>query len=283
MAVLLEAPYSQLFDANGNPLTGGKVYTYAAGTTTPKATYTDAAESAQASNPIILDAAGRAEIWVTGSYNFKVTTAADVEIRTTPNYSAYTAGGDMTKAVYDPANIAQQVVGLSAVQTLTNKSGATAAIGTNDIGLATNAFATRSGGTFATGSLSVTSNTTLANVTGVTYTFAAGATYQFRIYGSVTSGSTGGWKLGVATTSAFTAFQAFGYTDNANAFVGTGQGISGPGTLVAGAFTGGAHFLYEGYFVANLAGTFTLQFAQNTSNATPSVLNFAAMQINQTA
>ena len=30
----------QFFDNNGAPLTGGKLYTYAAGTTTPQATYT---------------------------------------------------------------------------------------------------------------------------------------------------------------------------------------------------------------------------------------------------
>jgi hypothetical protein len=33
-------PGAQFFDDNGDPLTGGKVYTYAAGTTTPLATYT---------------------------------------------------------------------------------------------------------------------------------------------------------------------------------------------------------------------------------------------------
>jgi len=75
----------------------------------------------QATNPIILDSAGRAAIWIVGTYRFDVKTSADVLIRSVDAVPAFTAGGDMTKAVYDPANIAQQVVGLSAVQTVTNK------------------------------------------------------------------------------------------------------------------------------------------------------------------
>ena len=57
---------AQFFDDSGNPLTGGKVYTYAAGTTTPAATYTTSAGTVANTNPIILDAAGRTpnEIWL---------------------------------------------------------------------------------------------------------------------------------------------------------------------------------------------------------------------------
>ena len=40
MAVLAVPPFLQFLDSDGNPLAGGKVYTYAAGTTTPKATST---------------------------------------------------------------------------------------------------------------------------------------------------------------------------------------------------------------------------------------------------
>lgn len=64
----------QFFDNNGNPLTGGKLYTYAAGTTTPQATYTSAAGTTAHTNPIILDAAGRVpsgEIWLTDSVSYK--------------------------------------------------------------------------------------------------------------------------------------------------------------------------------------------------------------------
>lgn len=57
---MLAGAGAQFFDNNGDPLTGGKLYTYAAGTTSPQATYTSAAGVSAHSNPIILDAGGRA-------------------------------------------------------------------------------------------------------------------------------------------------------------------------------------------------------------------------------
>lgn len=122
MATPLQAPYAQFFDSNGDPLSGGKVYFYEAGTTTPKDTYTDAGGLTPAANPVVLDSSGRAAIWITGTYRVDVYTSADVLVRSVDSIPAFTAGGDMTKAVYDPANIAQQVVGTTAVQTLTNKT-----------------------------------------------------------------------------------------------------------------------------------------------------------------
>ena len=69
------APYVvwQLLDDNGDPLSNGKVYTYEAGTTTDKATYTDSTEATANANPVILDSAGRANIWLEdGAYKFVV-------------------------------------------------------------------------------------------------------------------------------------------------------------------------------------------------------------------
>jgi hypothetical protein len=75
----------QFFDNNGNPLTGGKIFTFAAGTTTPQATYTSAGGATPHANPIILDAAGRVpggEIWLTDGlqYKFVIKTSTDVQI-----------------------------------------------------------------------------------------------------------------------------------------------------------------------------------------------------------
>lgn len=75
----------QFFDNNGDPLTGGKIYTYAAGTTTPSPTYTTSGGTTPHSNPIILDAAGRVpsgEIWLTdgAQYKFVIKTSTDVQI-----------------------------------------------------------------------------------------------------------------------------------------------------------------------------------------------------------
>ena len=63
----------QFFDNNGNPLVGGKLYTYSAGTTTPQVTYASALGNTPNSNPIILNGGGRvpAEIWLTDGLEYK--------------------------------------------------------------------------------------------------------------------------------------------------------------------------------------------------------------------
>jgi len=79
----------QFFNNDGTVLSGGKIYTYAAGTTTPKATYTTSAGNIAHLNPIILDSAGRVpggEIWLLAStYKFVLNTSADVLIATYDN------------------------------------------------------------------------------------------------------------------------------------------------------------------------------------------------------
>lgn len=82
------APYAtpQFLDDDGNPLAGGKLYTYEAGTSTPKATYTDSTGNTANANPVVLDSNGRADIWLdTGSYKFTLNTSADVLVKTVDN------------------------------------------------------------------------------------------------------------------------------------------------------------------------------------------------------
>jgi microcystin-dependent protein len=55
-------------DANGLPLSAGCVYFYTPGTLVPKATYTDSSQTISNTNPVQLDAAGRAIIYGTGTY-----------------------------------------------------------------------------------------------------------------------------------------------------------------------------------------------------------------------
>lgn len=66
---------AQFFTNTGAVLTGGKLYTYLAGTTTPAVTYTTSAANTSWTNPIVLDSAGRVsgsgEIWLTVGYNYK--------------------------------------------------------------------------------------------------------------------------------------------------------------------------------------------------------------------
>jgi hypothetical protein len=63
----------QFFDDNGNPLSGGLLYTYEAGTTTPVTTYTSSSGATANANPVVLDAAGRVpeQIWLNTAYVYK--------------------------------------------------------------------------------------------------------------------------------------------------------------------------------------------------------------------
>ena len=100
----------QFFDDSGNPLSGGKLYSYAAGTTTPQATYTSASGATAHTNPIVLNSAGRVatgEIWLTASQNYKfvLKTSTEVTIATWDNITGINGTGITTNAasvVYDP-------------------------------------------------------------------------------------------------------------------------------------------------------------------------------------
>jgi hypothetical protein len=65
---------AQLFDNNGVILSGGKIFTYAAGSSTPQTTYTSVTGITPHANPIILDSAGRVpggEIWIKDGFSYK--------------------------------------------------------------------------------------------------------------------------------------------------------------------------------------------------------------------
>lgn len=74
--------YTQFFDANGDPMSGAKLYFYEAGTTTPKDTYTDYTLGTPNANPVEADADGRmGGIWLgPGAYKAILKTAGDATI-----------------------------------------------------------------------------------------------------------------------------------------------------------------------------------------------------------
>jgi hypothetical protein len=88
---------AQFFTNSGIPLAGGKLYTYAAGTTTPAVTYTSSSGATPHSNPIILNSAGRVatgEIWLNPSpYKFLLKDSNDVLIATYDNIWGIGAAG----------------------------------------------------------------------------------------------------------------------------------------------------------------------------------------------
>jgi len=72
---LSPSPVFRAYDNNGLPLVGGKLTTYAAGTTTKQATYVDSTQTTQNTNPITLNFRGECALWLdpTLSYKFLLT------------------------------------------------------------------------------------------------------------------------------------------------------------------------------------------------------------------
>lgn len=161
MAVLAPEPKAQFFYADGTPLIGGKVYTYAAGTTTPLATFTDASALTPNTNPVILDTRGECNLWFATATSYKVILkdADDNLIWSVDNISTYgtiasqnfnnvnitggvisgiTATFNVTGDLYGNADTVTNGVYLNAIQTLTNKTltgiGTTSTINDPDTG-----------------------------------------------------------------------------------------------------------------------------------------------------
>jgi hypothetical protein len=122
-ASLSAVPKLQFFDNSGNPLVNGKLYTYAAGTTTPLATYTDSTASTPNTNPIILNSRGEANVWLAStSYKFVLKTSADAEIYTVDNITnaintsqILAAGGSAANPAYTFASDSDTGMYLAAV------------------------------------------------------------------------------------------------------------------------------------------------------------------------
>lgn len=80
---------SQFVDTNGNPLSGGKINTYLAGTSTPATTYTTNLGTVAQANPVVLNARGLPAnpIWLGNdvSYKFVLTDSADTVLMTVDN------------------------------------------------------------------------------------------------------------------------------------------------------------------------------------------------------
>jgi len=93
--LLSPPPKLQFFNANGNPLVGGKVFTYEAGTTTPLVTYQDQGGTVANTNPVVLDSRGEANIWLNPVVlaKFILTDDVDAEIWSVDNIGTVIVSG----------------------------------------------------------------------------------------------------------------------------------------------------------------------------------------------
>lgn len=93
-AGLLPVPKARFFDLAGNPLAGGLLYTYQAGTTTPLTTYTSFAANVANTNPVVLDSAGYADVWLNGVYKFVLQNSSGVQQWSEDNIAGSGAGSN---------------------------------------------------------------------------------------------------------------------------------------------------------------------------------------------
>ena len=77
-AQLSPQPTLQFFNNNATFLAGGQLSTYAAGTSTPQATYTDSTQTTVNANPVILNARGEAAVWFNPALSYKLVLADSV-------------------------------------------------------------------------------------------------------------------------------------------------------------------------------------------------------------
>lgn len=119
---------------------------------------------------------------------------------------------------------------------------------------------------------SVTSSTTLTNITGLTYNVQAGATYQLRALLFTTSNSAGGVKAAIGGTATATSIVYEGFTYNATTL--SAQTRASALATAVGAVTSvtAASIEIEGTITVNASGTLTVQFAQNASSGSASTV-----------
>lgn len=101
----------RFFDANGTPLAGGLLYSYAANTSTPLGTYSNQ-DGATNTNPVELDANGEADVWIDPglSYKFELHDADDVPISTVDEVNLFVEAGQLADDAVTTDAIADEAV-----------------------------------------------------------------------------------------------------------------------------------------------------------------------------
>ncbi len=121
---------------------------------------------------------------------------------------------------------------------------------------------------------SVTSSATLINVTGLSVNAAPARTYSFNAYLNCTCAAAGGVKAAIGGTCTATNLIYDGWVRETNGIKGQANSTTLGGAVASSTTTATSGIVIEikGTITSNATGTLTVQFAQNTSNATASVV-----------
>ena len=237
---LTPSPYQTVLDSDGDPVSGAKVNTYLAGTTTAASTYTTSGGDVANANPIVADSAGRFVAYLSAglSYKFVITTSADVAVDEQDNVLAVPGSSvnlDITGTAGE-ALAAGQVCYISATGDAAGTAGlwyladadlAYSSTGAVEIGIAVSAIAINTSGTIRIAGEATTATST---VVGTPYYVSATA-------GAITSSAPALARLvGIAPTTSSLILNANTLTIP----VPVSQGGTGKTTLTAyGVLLGG--------------------------------------------
>lgn len=224
MATVLLSPVGngqQFFDNSGNILSGGLIYQYQAGSSTPLATYTTVNGDIANSNPIILNSAGRCdnEIWMqTGySYKFILQTSTGVTLQTLDNLYPI-----LQSSSGSAATVPTGLIAIWSGATGSIPSGWTLCNGTNGTPDLRNSFIIGAGSTYAVGQTGGTADAIVVShthtITDPGHVHNTTSTGTGALLNAAANGTTG------ASTST-TATATTGITANTAGTSGTGANL----------------------------------------------------------
>lgn len=112
-------PKQKFFDNSGVPLTGGKLFTYAAGTATKLTTYTDSTGNTANNNPIILNSRGECDLWFDPAqvYKLVLSPSTDTDPPSSPIWSVDQVVSPAAQTVLQVASYGANVANSAAANT----------------------------------------------------------------------------------------------------------------------------------------------------------------------
>jgi hypothetical protein len=176
MAIVFRLPAAQVVDANGNPLSGAKLYFYERGTTTPKNVFSDESLTTPVSQPAVANSAGQwAQIYMSADrYRVQLYTSADVLVADYDNFDP----GQPVSATAGVLPLTLGGTGVTSLSALQSLLGLGAAATWTDVASA----ATVDLGAVPSSNVRITGTTTITSFG----TVASGTTRQLRFAAALT-------------------------------------------------------------------------------------------------
>lgn len=257
MSVSLAPLAKMQFNQLGIPVAGGKLFTYAPGTTTKQNTYTDSTGATPNANPIILDANGQCDLWLLDGYAYKLVLSPSTD--TDPPTNPY----------WTEDNVSNNIIPFS--PTFGVMTATTATIGTLTVTGTINKVTLTQPATAAT--ITIANNKTFTCSNTLTFTGTDGITVAFGGGLSITAAKV----LTASNTMTLTADDGVTAAFGGGLSIATGKVLTNSNTLTmtatdgsTAAFGAGGTVAYKGLTLAQFAATTSLELKTLISDETGS-------------